>query len=196
MSRRIASLTPADLPDLPTCAGGHPDLVTDDVAWPRLAMDHLGLCGVSAHQNGEVVAYALVTPSFAVPDGHPLAPAPRTPDAAALLVLWVDESYARQGWGRQLIQSLAARLTGQVQVIEAASSDHAPTCCEPSSDLLEGIGFSPTGLPGRYHLRLDQTLETESPWPRAVSRAAARMAAWVQQPRPEPGRVISPRGGR
>ncbi|MGJ6981591.1 GNAT family N-acetyltransferase [Aestuariimicrobium soli] len=184
MSKRVATVTPADLPDVPTCAGEHPDVVTDDVAWPRLAMDHLGLCGVSAHQNGVVVAYALVAPSFAVPDGHPLASPPRTADAAALLTLWVDESYARVGWGRQLMQALAARLVGQVQVIEAAASDHGSTCCEPSSDLLEGIGFVPTELPGRYRLHLDRTVAAEGLLPGAVARAAARMAAWVQQPRP------------
>ena len=186
MGRRIASLTPAELPDLPTCDDAAAAVLTDTETWPRVAMDHLGLCGVVAHQNGRVVAHALVAPSFAVPDSHRLAQPPRTPDAAALLMIWVDDRYARLGWGRQLLQELAARLVGRVRVIEAATTVGRENCCEPSSEFLTALGFTPTELPDRYRFRLDQTLAAEPQWPRAVSRAVTKVAEWVQQPRPEP----------
>ncbi|WP_157438835.1 GNAT family N-acetyltransferase [Aestuariimicrobium kwangyangense] len=182
MVRRISTLTPADLADLPSCPGDHLDVTVAELSWPRLAMDRLGMCGVAAHQSGEVVAYALVAPSFAVPEGHPLAAPPRTADAAALLALWVDDSYARLGWGRHLVQALTARLTGQVRCIEASAARTAPTCCEPSAEFLGAVGFVPTDLPRRHRIDLNRTVAVEPQWRKAMTR----VAEWVQQPRPEP----------
>lgn len=195
MSRQLQSLTPADLALLrPVVVSvGDPLLttVTDEAhAWPRTSMEHFGLCGVAAHHGAQIAAFGLVSPCFSVPDEHPLSCAPRTADAAALLCLWVDPSFARSGWGRQVVQGLSARLVGRVGCIEATSEGATESStCTVAPGLLGSLGFGPTEIAHRHRLNLTTTVPVRPRFERAVTT----VARWVGTARPEPAGRVLPR---
>lgn len=186
-TRRLALLTPADLPGLPTCADcSAAELFAADASWARAAMEQFGFCGVAAENEGRPVAHLVLCPSLTIPTGHPLTNGARAPRGAGLLELWVDPSYARAGLGRQLVQHATARLVDKATCIEAIGALTDATCCAPPRAWLEQLGFAGTGVTTLQGERMRLDLERTVSWRETWRGAAHRVNAWLSQPSTEP----------
>lgn len=184
---RIYPLVPADLHRLPTCscdgvaAGAEP-------RWARAAMVEWGMCGVAIVVDGRTIGHLLVSPPLHVPRSHPLHSGVNF-DAAALLRVSVVPGHRGHGYGRQLVQSCAARLVGRRRLIglDAWGSRSDGRCTAPPAAFLESVGFHPLPHDAR-RLRLD--LDTTRTLPDLTSVLARLRTIVHPMPPPEPtGRV-------
>ncbi len=94
--------------------------------WSQEVTDLWGLCGVSAHLNGDVAGYLTFAPAELVPS----VPLPGiggnsadafSPNAAVVMAIEICQQHRRHGLGRNLVRSavaqLAKRQIGQVEAI-------------------------------------------------------------------------------
>lgn len=205
-NKRLRALTRADLATLPTISP-HPgrlraqfaaaQLYDAEQAWAAAAIDHYGLVGVQAVNLDQCDGYVLVVPSYAIPAGHPAESPARRPDSAMLIGLWTRPDYARVGLARQVVQSLAARLLGQVDSIEAVASQTGVPGdgLQPDRALLEAVGFTDAGIEHPHGVVLRFDLGATVPEPGRLRSALAALLPWATRPElvqaPSPARVIS-----
>ncbi|MCT1458051.1 hypothetical protein M3G03_00580 [Aestuariimicrobium sp. p3-SID1156] len=191
--RRVRTLTPADLAGLSPCpdcgCGGEGREELDPHArWARASMDRWGLCGVGLGHD----TWLLLCPQGSLPEDHPLvtrADASEATHMATLLALHVSHAMRRTGAGKQLVQSVAARLVGRETLMLAAGGRAAHQCATPPSEWLLKIGFEPCTqvnyLPAgaqRLVLRLDRTVTWRS-W--ALPDIVQQLTHWERNPPPE-----------
>lgn len=183
--RRYRPLVPGALGRLADCPLGSDVPRGTDAAWARAATDQWGLCGVVAVEDEVVVGHLLVCPTLHLPAGHPLAQWSRTPETAAVLELHVVEG-AMRGTRRQLVQTIAGRLTGRVGGIEAAGAVTPPGCEWLEVAWAEGVGFTASEwLVERARLRLD--MSSTLTWRPGLRSAWGLVQGWVEHPlSPEP----------
>lgn len=159
-------------------------MLVPDAAWAAAAVAEWGMCGVAMVLDGRVVGYALVATPLHVPRTHPLNNGGVNADAAALVAVYVSEAQQRCGYGRQLVQSTAARLVGRrhITAIDAVGSASG-VCGAPPSDWLMAVGFQPlTTDPTRYRLDLRGTRS----WREDVAGVIQHVIGIVRPLPPEP----------
>lgn len=190
---RVHMLRPADLALLPVC----PDCgfaANPDEPWARSAQQQWGMVGVEFVTPTGAIGYALVALPDTLPEDHPLSglkrasgtkdsSESRTDDAIAIVLaahVEGETDLRHRGLSRLVITSLAGRLAGRVQAIEAAGSRVHSTCQAPSAAWLSALGFEPTPgmewLPGgarRMRLDLRRTVTWQVPWARVGRRLRA-----------------------
>lgn len=190
-TRRLRPLVAAHLADLPhtcrTCPMGNEVEFAHDPAWARGAEDRWGLCGVAAEHDENVIGYLVVTPALTLPKAHPLTHWSRTPDSAVLVSLRVVDDWAGLGVGKQLVQSVAARLAGNASCLEAVGTSGHATCVTPSIDWLDSVGFAPEGTtgvgPGGDELqRMQLNFSTTLRWRPDIRGAWQAVSGWVTRP--------------
>lgn len=175
--RRARVLTPGDLARLrpsPECSCGFCGELDPDARWARAAFDRWSLAGISLAPD----VWILVCPPDALPAHHPLHEHLDNPRSAALL--------ACHGLGRQLVQSLAARLVAlDVAVLEAAGARSEQNCLTPSADFLTSLGFQPceqvdwlAAGAQRLQLHLDRTIS----WQPALGAVVQHLTRWAHAP--------------
>lgn len=187
IGRRLQSLYPEGLGELRTC--GAPGRVPrgTQAAWASAAAEQWGLCGVAFVHQDEVLAHALVCPTLHLPPDHPLAQWPRSPESAALLEMHRLDR-APSDVEKLLVQSLAARLHGQVSGIEAAGQSGAGDCHQPAVELLEQLGFTPVpGGRARAGRRMRLDMSSTVVWRPGLRGAWRAVKTLVERPLgPEP----------
>lgn len=182
---RFRPLTPASLGALEVCPRGSDVPHGTSAPWARAAVEQFGLCGVVAIEDDQCVGHLLVCPTLHLPSRHPLSHWSRTPETAALLELHCDEG-AMAGTDRQLVQTIAGRLTGRVGGIEAAGSVGRSGCEWLDIEWAEQTGFtaSEQSLEGA-RLRLD--MNSTITWRPGLRNAWGLLSGWVEHPlNPEP----------
>jgi ribosomal protein S18 acetylase RimI-like enzyme len=195
MSRpRVTPLGTGELSRLPlTCPicllgpGTIPGLDADGepASWARSAQDDWGFCGVAAYADSAVVGYLLVSSPLHAPRTGPQSGG-RNPDAVVAMSLRVLNSHAGYGVGRQLVQTVAARLTRtQFEALEVRGSV-GPRCCSlPPAGFLESVGFMSMEdhpLTPRFRLEFSRTLR----WVPDLGPAWERLVGWARPLPPAP----------
>lgn len=195
MSRpRLRILTTAGLAALPrTCSncllgpGITPGLESDGtpVGWARSAQTDWGFCGVCAYADSGLAGYLLVSPPLHVPRTGPQSGG-LSPDAAVVMSLRVVQAYAGSGIGRQLVQSVTARLTRtQFDALEVRGTAGPPCCALPAVGFLESVGFLPVDPhPLTPRLRLDFSRTRR--WVPDLRPAWERLLGWARPLPPAP----------
>ena len=195
-SGRIRVLGEHDLAHLPAFCGACPlgphTHAEAESSWAAAAVARFGFCGVAVVDRDQVVGYLLVSPALNVPSTHPIAHGPRTPDSAVVMSVRVLEPYHRVGYGKHLVQAVAARLVRQAGCLEAAGATGGRSCQIPPRGWLEGVGFAPCDeaptLGGVVRMRLD--LESTVAWRPDLRWALDLVDGLVSRPaQPEHPRV-------
>lgn len=191
---RIHPVAAAEVRQLPTCCAQccgeiGPD-ATATPSWALAADQRFGLSGVVARDDDAVIGWLLVAPAFNLPRHHPLSQAPRTADVAIVVGACVLPGYRDAGVARQLVQTLAARLTGSVEAIEALASTGSEHVHTPAAAWLEEVGFQVvpggTSSPNLVRMRLD--LASTVRWLPDLKSAWDALTGWLPRPgvSPEP----------
>ncbi|MDO5498664.1 MAG: GNAT family N-acetyltransferase [Propionibacteriaceae bacterium] len=204
MSRpRIRRLGVPDLhrlpPTCPTCPIGperQPGLdpsANGAATWARAAEADWGFCGLSLTQAERIVAYLLVSSPLHVPRAGPQSGFGLNPDAAVVMSIRVLPEYAGSGFGRQLVQAAAARMTRtQFRALEVRGSHTSGACAIPPVDFLEAVGFHMID-PHPLHPRLRLEFSRTARWAPNLAPALDRVLTWARPlPPAEPASRTQP----
>lgn len=176
-------------------------------SWTEEVSDLWGICGVSAHVNGDVAGYLTFAPAELVP----FVPLPGlggcsadafTPDAAVFMSLAVCRGYRGRGVAKNLVRSAAAQLAkrqiGMIEVIGTFGRPgvpHADGVRESSMALLPVAFWQSQGFrvvrphPMTPTMRLD--IEGTVRWRPDFAAAWQRFAELVSQPGTGPAQPAS-----
>ena len=141
---RLSTLTLAELSGLacPYCG----QTTAADTPWARTAAARWGWCGVRLVIEQETAGVLLVSPL------------PEDPRQAMVMWAWVAPDHVSAGYGRQLVQSMAARLDERrVRTLIAQGSHLTPRCTAPHRDFLRAVGFVRSREDRLWRLELDRT---------------------------------------
>lgn len=206
-SRRTVALTPehlADLPALASCVAWQVEdvrrlalsraaRVETKADWVRTVSTEWGTCGHVVLDHGVAVAGIVYAPSAWLPGLTSLPTAPVSPDAVAVVSLYVDPERRGRGLTRLLVQTAAAAVVsrrdageGSLHALEAFADTRGGRDCEDGTRCLlpvevwERLGFTTQRAhPTTPRLRLDV---------RTTTRWAEAGAAWGRF-----GQVVRPR---
>jgi GNAT superfamily N-acetyltransferase len=124
---RISPLLAAELTELPCPYCGRK--VPAGLEWVTAAQTRWGRCGVKLTHDGEVVGVLAMTPS-------------EQRGQALVKVLWVRPELAGHGYGRQLVQAVAAEMVRlRLDALLAVGGRGRYSCASPPVRFLESVGF-------------------------------------------------------
>lgn len=196
MSRpRIRPLGVRGLVDLPsTCppcvlgGGQHPGLESDGTpaTWTRAAETDWGFCGFALFHVEQAVGYVLLSSPLHVPRLGPQSGYGLNPDAAVIMSLRVLPAYIGQGFGRQLVQAAASRITHTpFRALEVCSTPGPGQCAVPPMGFLTAVGFQLID-PHPVHPRLRLDLARTIRWTPDLRPVLDRLLGWARPLPPEP----------
>jgi len=199
-ARRFRPLTDANLSALPELCqrctfwesslsdlalpADHRDRGRVKVEWAESVTAHWGYCGVLALNDGDTIGSLTMAPASLVPRLGAFATTPISPDAAALMSVWVAPESRDKGLGRALVQSAAGLLARRdIRALEAVGTYHdGPSCMIPAG-WLENVGFAVV-RPHPITPRLRMDLQTTVRWRPDLGAAWHRLTGLVAQPTP------------
>jgi GNAT superfamily N-acetyltransferase len=144
---RLSMVTLAELPALPCPYCGR--AIAVDTGWAASAATVWGWCGVKLTLDARVAGLLLVGPGD-------------EPGRAVLSRVWVRPELTGRGYGRQLVQAVAAGLVTQKahEIVARGSREHL-RCEAPPREWLRAVGFTRSIDDRLWHLDLDRAVVGE-----------------------------------
>ncbi len=169
--------------------GGAEQARQEKQGWLSVVLREWGSCGRVLLVDDEVAGYVVYAPPQLVPGAGAFATAPVSHDAVLLTTAHVLPGHRRNGFGRLLVQAMAADLIdrGAVRAVEAfgrrGSIPGGATCATPD-EFLARVGFRTVRAhPTTPRMRMD--LRTVLTWREEVEAALGRLVGAVR-PAPVP----------
>ncbi len=161
---------------------GAAEAAAEKDAWLSTVLREWGSCGRVAMLDDQPVGHVLYAPPAFVPGAgsHPTAPV--SADAVLLTTAYVAPEHAGGGWGRMLVQSMAADLVarGGIRAVEAfGDAGGTRGRCVVSADFLAHVGFrTHRAHPTTPRMRMD--LRSALTWKDEVEAALERLVGVVR----------------